>query len=90
MLEPSFTRQFQKDFKRARKRGKNLQKLDAIARALVAEEELEPHLRDHALMGDYAGRRECHIEPDWLLIYKVEPPLLIFERTGTHADLFGK
>ena len=44
---------------------------------------------DHALKGEFAGRRECHIEPDWLLVYKREPGVIIFERTGTHADLFG-
>lgn len=90
MLELSFTRQFQKDFKRAQKRGRDLEKLDAIAQALVSEEALAPQYRDHKLIGDYVGRRECHIEPDWLLIYKVDPPQIIFERMGTHADLFDK
>jgi mRNA interferase YafQ len=49
---------------------------------------LDPRLRDHALKGEFSGRRECHVEPDWLLVYKREPDSVIFERTGTHADLF--
>jgi len=59
-------------------------------RSLVAGEELDPIHRDHKLIGEFAGRRECHIESDWLLVYKVEAKTIIFERTGTHADLFGK
>jgi mRNA interferase YafQ len=49
---------------------------------------LDPRLRDHALKGEFSGRRECHVEPDWLLFYKRGPGVIIFERTGTHADLF--
>jgi len=90
MLRPVFTSKFQKDIKRAKKQGKGVNKFEAIARALVAEEPLDPVHRDHKLIGAYAGRRECHIETDWLLIYKLEPPRIVFERMGTHADLFGK
>ncbi len=90
MRTPVYTRQFRKDVKRLRKRGKNLEKLKIIVRALVAEEPLDPIHREHKLLGSYVGRRECHIESDWLLIYKLEADSIIFERTGTHSDLFRK
>jgi mRNA interferase YafQ len=90
MLTPSYTRQFEKDIKRMKKRGKNLDKLKIIIRSLVAEEPLDPIHRDHKLIGNWKGRRECHIESDWLLIYKTNLDYIIFERTGTHADLFHK
>jgi mRNA interferase YafQ len=88
MLAFRNTGRFEKDFKLSRKRGKDISKLQAVMRALVQEVPLDPRLRDHALKGEFAGRRECHVEPDWLLIYKLEPGVIIFERTGTHADLF--
>ena len=90
MYTPAYTKQFSKDVKLAKRRGKNLEKLKLIVRSLVAGEELDPIHRDHKLIGEFAGRRECHIESDWLLVYKVEDKTIIFERTGTHADLFGK
>ncbi len=82
------TGRFEKEFKLAVRRGKDIAKLQAVMRALVQEVPLDPGLRDHALKGKFSGRRECHIEPDWLLVYKLEPDIIIFERTGTHADLF--
>lgn len=88
MRAPIYTRQFDRDVKRLGKRGKNLEKLKAVVRALVAEESLDRIRREHKLVGRYRGRRECHIEADWLLIYKLETHAIIFERTGTHADLF--
>jgi len=88
MLTPVYTRQFERDSKRMKKQGKNLDKLKIIIRTLVAEESLDPIHRDHKLIGNWKGRRECHIESDWLLIYKTEIDRIIFERTGTHADLF--
>ena len=88
MRTPVYTRQFGRDIKRARKRGKNLDKFKMIARALIEGKKLDPLHRDHQLIGDYAGRRECHIEADWLLIYKLEEDQIVFERTGSHADLF--
>lgn len=90
MLTPVYTKQFEKDIKRAKRRGKNLEKFKLIARSLLAGEAPDPIHRDHRLIGNYAGRRECHIESDWLLIYKVEERRIIFERTGTHSDLFKK
>ena len=90
MRMPVYTRQFDRDVKRMQRRGKNLEKLKIIIRSLVAEEPLDPLHRDHKLIGKWQERRECHIESDWLLIYKAEECRVIFERTGTHADLFQK
>ncbi len=90
MLTPVYTRQFEKDTKGMKRRGKNLDKLKIIIRSLVAEEPLDSIHRDHKLVGNRKGRRECHIESDWLLIYITESDRVIFERTGTHSDLFQK
>ena len=88
MRTPVYTRQFKRNIKRAIKQGKNLDKFKMIARTLIEGERLDPLHRDHQLIGDYVGRRECHIEADWLLIYKLEKDQIVFERTGSHADLF--
>jgi mRNA interferase YafQ len=88
MLAFRITGRFEKEFRLAVRRGKDVSKLQAVMRALVQEVPLDPRLRDHALKGEFAGRRECHVEPDWLLMYKLDPGVVIFERTGTHADLF--
>jgi len=90
MYTPAYTRQFAKDVKRAQKRGKNLEKLKLIIRTLIEGERPDPIHRDHRLVGVHVGRRECHIESDWLLIYKLQGRTIIFERTGTHSDLFGE
>ena len=90
MFTPVYTRQFDKDIKRMKKRGKELDKLKIISRSLINGEELDPLHKDHKLIGNWLGRRECHIESDWLLIYKIENERIIFERTGTHSDLFNK
>lgn len=90
MYTPVYTKQFGKDIKQAIRRGKNLEKLKIIARTLLAGQALDDIHRDHRLVGNYSGRRECHIEADWLLIYKREEKRLIFERTGTHSDLYKK
>ena len=82
------TKQFKKDVKRMRKRGKDLEKVKAVIDLLVAEEPLPPKNRDHKLGGNWLGRRDCHIEPDWILIYKLTEDELLLERTGTHSDLF--
>jgi mRNA interferase YafQ len=91
MFTPAFTRQFQRDLKRLRRGGHDLTLLKAALTKLMAGERLAPKFKDHNLIGDWQGRRECHIRPDWLLIYKIdrEQNLIIFERTGSHADLFG-
>ena len=90
MRTPVYTRRFERDIKRVGKRGKNLEKFKMIARTLIEGGKLDPLQRDHTLVGNYVGRRECHIEANWLLIYKLEKNRVIFERTGTHSDLFKK
>jgi len=88
MLQPIYTKRFERDLKRSKRRGKDLEKLKYVIRRLVSEEVLEAYYLDHPLVGNYKGRRECHIEPDWLLIYKRDEDKIIFERIGTHSDLF--
>ncbi len=88
MRTPVYTRQFARDTRRMQKRGKNLEKMKKIIRAIVAVEPLDDIHRDHKLVGNWKGRRECHIESDWLLIYMVASERVVFERTGTHSDLF--
>jgi mRNA interferase YafQ len=80
--------QFKKDAKRQQKRGKDLDKLLGVVDFLVSGKELPASLRDHTLTGNWKGWRDCHIEPDWLLIYKMSPEELVLGRTGTHSDLF--
>ena len=90
MLALRTTTQFRKDYKLAKKRGYNLDLLGKVLNILLNEEPLEAKYRDHALTGNYIGFRECHIQPDWLLVYMVNNDELILTaaRTGTHSDLF--
>jgi mRNA interferase YafQ len=90
MLELKRTSEFKKDLKRVTKRGLPVHLLNDIIVLLREEMPLAPKHKDHALKGDYAGFRECHIIPDWLLIYAVDEGKLILtaSRTGSHADLF--
>ena len=90
MLALITTTQFKKDLKRIRKRGLDLNSLKFILDTLQKQEALPLKYRDHALVGDYRGFRECHIEPDWLLIYTIsnEKLILTAARTGLHSDLF--
>ena len=81
-------RQFKKEVKRMRKRGKDLEKIKAVIDLLVAGEPLPPKHHDHKLEGNWIGRRDCHIEPDWILICKLTEDELLLERTVTHSDLF--
>jgi mRNA interferase YafQ len=85
-----WTSQYKKDIKRAKKRNYDMEELYSIVSKLANDEPLEERLHDHALNGKWAGHRELHIRPDWLLIYQKKDNLLILEltRTGTHADLF--
>ncbi len=87
-----WTKQFKKDYRLAVKRHLDIGLLDDIVRTLSRGEPLPAKNKDHALSGSWEGHRECHILPDWLLIYRVEDDLLILTltRTGTHSDLFGK
>ena len=88
MRKPKVTTQFEKDVKRMERRGHEMQELSEIIAALLKGEPLDPRYKDHPLKGNYAGTRECHLEPDWLLIYKTDEEILLLMRTGSHADLF--
>ena len=88
MLIPSTTTQFRRDLKQQAKRGCNMEKLEEVLDKLVAEKPLEEKHHNHKLTGNYVDRWECHIEPDWLLIYRTTKTTLFLERTGSHSDLF--
>lgn len=85
------TSRFQKDVKRCQKRGCDMALLTDVIKRLAAGEQLDAAYRDHPLTGRYRACRECHIEPDWLLVYEIDGGTLILYlmRTGTHSDLFG-
>ena len=91
-LQIQWTTQFKKDYKQAIKRGWNIDALDDTIRMLANEIILPRKYNDHALTGNFKGFRECHVEPDWLLVYAAEKNVLTLTlfRTGTHSDLFGK
>lgn len=82
------TSQFKRDVKRMQKRGKVFAEFKQVISELSAGMSLEPRFRDHDLSGQYKGTRECHIEPDWLLIYELTKDEIVLIRTGTHSDLF--
>ena len=92
MLKPAYTKQFEKDLKLMLRRGKDEKKIRAVMSCLIRQKPLEPKHRDHKLIGNWKGRRDCHVEPDWVLIYQIDEgaALIIFERTGTHSDLFRR
>ena len=81
---------FRKDVKRADKRGKDMAKLRSVILLLVQDAPLDPRFRDHPLKGTWLGYRDLHIEPDWLLLYRLTEAELLLARTGTHSDLFGE
>jgi mRNA interferase YafQ len=87
-----FTTQFRKDYKLAIKRGLKIELLEEVVALLATGTPLPEKNKDHALCGDWTGHRDCHILPDWLLIYRIEDNVLVLTlaRTGTHSDLFGK
>lgn len=91
MLRIYYTNKMKKDARRMQRRGKDMAKLAAILSLLASGAPVQPRLRDHPLSGTRAGFRECHVEPDWLLVYRIEEDALILTatETGTHADLFG-
>lgn len=90
MLNIRYRTQFKKDYKKIIKRGYNPNDLTTVLKLLANQEHLPAKYRDHALTGNYIGFRECHIAPDWLLIYKIENDILTLTltRTGSHSDLF--
>ena len=83
------TSKFQKDLKRVNKRNKDLAKLWVVVEKLLSGQRLEPRHRQHRLSGTWSSYLECHIEPDWLLIWVCDGESVILVRTGTHSDLFG-
>ncbi|HQO65087.1 MAG TPA: type II toxin-antitoxin system YafQ family toxin [Syntrophorhabdus sp.] len=87
MRTPVYTNRFEKDLKLMIKRGCDPESIKTIIRKLIAEEPLERRHHDHVLIGNFKDRRECHVEPDWLLIYRIDGNKIIFERTGKHSDL---
>jgi mRNA interferase YafQ len=87
MLTADYSNQFKRDYKRSMKRNLDITLLDKVIRDLIHEIPLDRKYKDHPLTGNYAGCRECHIKPDWLLIYQIGNGVIVFERTGTHADL---
>lgn len=89
-LKPVYTKKFDKDVKRIQRRNWDFNELKSIILKLICQETLEDRYNDHKLIGNYEGRRECHIKPDWLLIYiiDIDANQVIFERTGSHSDLF--
>lgn len=88
MLKPILRKSFEKDVKRVKKRHKDMEKLKKVIRLLLENKGLPARCREHSLSGNYSNHRECHIEPDWLLIYRCSDDALILERTGSHSDLF--
>ena len=90
MFDIFYTPRFLKDMKRAKRRNLPENELFDVVRLLCEDKQLAPKHRDHALSGEWTGYRECHIRPDWLLIYKIDRQILtlVLTRTGTHSDLF--
>lgn len=88
MLKPEYTTKFKKDLKLAKKRNYDIEILKEIINLLCMEIPLPEKNKDHVLYGNWTGYRECHILPDWLLIYQIGNGIIVFERTGTHSDLF--
>ena len=88
MLKLVVTTRFKRDYKKAKKRNLDVNVLKNTMKDLAAGKKLPPKFRDHGLTGDYGDSRECHLNPDWLLIYRKTKTHIHFERTGTHSDLF--
>lgn len=91
MYQIHFTSKMKKDVKRMKKRGKDISKLTSVLSTLASGKKLPYQNHDHQLLGNMSDFRECHIEPDWLLVYRIEEDMLILTatETGTHANLFG-
>jgi mRNA interferase YafQ len=89
MKKPSFTNQFDKDIRHSEKSGRDLTKIKAVMFDLICDNPLPPKNNDHPLIGNFKGHRECHIEPDWLLIYMYHGEEIKFVRNGTHSQLYN-
>lgn len=90
MRQPDYSGQFKRDVKQAKKRGKDMEKFKTLLNLLIKGEPLPDSYLDHPLKGNWRGFRDAHIEPDWVLIYKIVDNVVRFERTGRHIDLFGE
>ena len=92
MLDVYTSTQFKRDLKQIQRQGRDVNALWSVVDTIAREELLDKKYHDHALTGDFKGHRECHIEPDWLLIYKIDNRglILTLARTGSHSDLLGK
>lgn len=88
MRQPDYSGQFKRDVKQSQKRGKDMDKLKTLLCLLIEGKPLPATYLDHPLKGGWRGFRDAHIEPDWLLIYKIAGDVVRFERTGRHSDLF--
>jgi len=88
MLRPLYSKRFDRDVRRIVKRGKDTEKLKKVISMLIRQEKLDERYKDHHLKGNYKDCHDCHIEPDWILIYRIEGDIIQFVRTGSHADLF--
>lgn len=89
MLKPEYTNKFKKDLKKIQKRNYDMELLKEVIRKICDESQLDEKHRDHNLTGNWSDYRECHIMPDWLLIYQISDGIVVFNRTGTHSDLFS-
>lgn len=83
-----YSSQFKKDYKKVKSQGKPISQIEIVIQKLMNHEILEPKYRDHKLSGRWKNFRDCHIEPDWILIYRLTDDELFLERTGSHSDLF--
>jgi mRNA interferase YafQ len=90
MRTPVYSGQFKRDLKAAQKRGKDMEKIKEPMCLLIEGKPLPPQYKDHPLKGNWSSFRDAHIEPDWLLVYKIDGDDVRFERTGRHADLFSE
>lgn len=88
MLKPVYLRSFEREIEKAKKRGLDMSKIKDIIEDLINEKPLAAKHKNHKLKGNFVGYWECHIEPDWLLVYKKDDKHIYFARTGTHSDLF--
>lgn len=89
MLTRKTSNEFDREYVKQHKRGKDIKKIDELMKLIIEEKPLPPKYKDHALKGNWRGYRDCHIEPNWLLIYKVGAGIAFFARTGSHTDIFG-
>ena len=87
-MKIKYTKQFKKDYKRAQKQKKDIEKLKVVIELLLTGSPLDRKYLDHPLTGNWDNHRDCHIEPDWLLIYRLTDSELILERIGSHSELF--